>query len=77
MSIVKLTDNPIGTTFKEGNYLLSVKEKGKPSCKGCFYDKRRKNDTRLYGGACYLHGHACTPINRADRKHVVFEIVNK
>jgi len=65
--------NPIGTTFMEGDVTLTPKESrdGGRTCNGCWYNSYTK-DRRTYGSSCYVHGHACTPINRKDRKQVIF-----
>jgi len=71
-------DNPIGSTFQEGKVTLMVKEIKDPStCAGCWYTsyKNRKKSLRNYTSSCYLHKHACTPVNRKDRKQVVFVLI--
>lgn len=64
--------NPIGTTFKEGDITLKVEAiKWGCACDGCWYGGRHDNK-RNYNAGCHIHGHACTPINRRDRKQVIF-----
>ena len=64
--------DPIGSTFKEGDVTLKVVQiKDWRTCKGCWY-KKRVNGRRLFSGACYVHGHACTSGNRKDKKQVIF-----
>jgi len=66
----------IGSTFREGKYTLEVRESEDDgrTCTGCWYASvvHGNHNRRNYNGSCYLHGHACTPINRKDGKQVVF-----
>lgn len=66
--------NPIGTVFKEGNVLLLVEEgvQDGSSCARCYYNAKDKKGSKIHGTSCFFHGHACTPINRKDKKHVIF-----
>lgn len=73
--VMKYYDDPIDTTFKEGDVTLMVKETKDPSTStGCWYAgyKDRKKSLRNYTSSCYLHKHACTPAIRKDKKQVVF-----
>ena len=65
--------NPIGTTFMEGDVTLTPKESRDNgcTCDGCWYHSRTDH-RRNYHASCYIHGHACTPVNRKDRKQVIF-----
>ena len=76
---MKYIDNPIGSTFKEGDVTLKVVEtKNYHNCQGCWYAGRKKGtDIRNYNGSCYQHRHACTPSNRKDKLQVVFEKVKE
>lgn len=71
---MSLRYDPIGSTFKEGDVFLMVQEgvQDGSSCAKCFYNYHKENGGRLFSGSCYSHGHACTPLNRKDKKHVVF-----
>ena len=73
--------NPIGSTFKEGEHTLQVRESkdGGRSCRGCYYNgwktvngKKKRN----YPYGCYAHRHACTSGGRKDVKQVVFVKIN-
>ena len=73
--------NPIGSVFKEGEHILQVRESiddGK-TCTGCWYVSwtgTKSNKKRNYPYSCCTHGHACTRVNRKDRKQVVFTKIN-
>ena len=69
-----MKDDPIGSTFREGDVTLKVSRSkyGKPLCDGCWYGAK-KDRKRLYNHSCWVHGHACTPANRKDKKHVIFK----
>ena len=67
--------NPLGSTFYEGHVKLRVERtKGdRPTCEGCWYvGEDKKTRKRNYSSSCHIHGHVCTPINRKDRKQVIF-----
>ncbi len=72
--------NPIGSTFKEGEHTLQVRESKDDgrTCTGCWYagwKGTRNNKIRNYPLSCCVHGHVCTPALRKDRKQVVFSKV--
>lgn len=62
-----MIDNPIGSLFFEGEVILTPKEIWNTECSKCWY-----NNPNNYTKACFQHGHACTPINRNDKKQVIF-----
>lgn len=67
--------NHIGTTFMEGRVRLRVEEMHGDitNCKGCWYaGENKQTGKRNYNSSCYIHGHMCTPLNRKDRKQVIF-----
>lgn len=70
--------NKIGSTFKEGDVTLRVhaSDYNQPLCDGCWYGAKSKGK-RFYNHSCCVHGHACTPANRKDKKHVVFVKVHE
>lgn len=65
--------NKIGSTFKEGDVTLRVQASkyNQPICDGCWYGAKSQG-RRFYNHSCRHHGHACTPANRKDKKHVIF-----
>lgn len=65
--------DPIGTTFLEGDVTLTPQESRDNgcTCKGCWYHSWT-SDSRNYNSSCYVHGHACTPATRKDKKQVIF-----
>ena len=68
-----MEDNKIGTTFKEGNVTLTPIESRDNgcTCKGCWYNSWT-DGFRNYNIACFMHGHACTHVDRKDKKQVIF-----
>lgn len=67
--IIKLIDHPLGVPFQYKDKMLIAKvsiDKG-PTCRGCWFSYKKN-----FGGSCYYHAFACTPVNRKDRKHVIF-----
>lgn len=72
----KLKYNPIGSVFQEGDVRLTPREIEKGcACNGCWYNASKRIDGKdkyNYTKSCFVHGHACTPINRKDKKQVIF-----
>ena len=71
-----MKDVPIRKTITYNGYLLKAKAQSDntPNCKGCFFTNKSMIKHGFYT-SCAFHGLACTPHNRRDRRHVVFEKV--
>lgn len=74
---MKYIYNEIGSTFKEGDIILVVKESEDDgrSCRGCYYSSWKTvngKKKRNYPYGCCVHRHTCTSAIRKDRKQVIF-----
>lgn len=75
-----MKDIPIGTEIKYDGFRLKVKatEGNAPTCYHCFFSNYiQGNVLGRHEFSCYLHGMACTSHIRKDRRHVIFEMLNK
>lgn len=76
----KLRYYPIGSiVIYENIQLAIVAQKGnRPSCAGCFFNyetyRRYISGKRI---SCCTHGMACTSHMRRDKKHVIFQLIDK
>ena len=63
----------------ENIQLAIVAQKGnRPSCAGCFFNNTQyRKYSKGKTIACITHGMACTSHMRRDKKHVIFQLIDK